>query len=101
MALECFRNAGMLEDLHAGMHPSSETGDFSDVKVVSPYGEIPCAKFSRLSDAEMRALMVEVVNRSYRFLSNFLSDPYGDAIIERLRQTDPVEKWSDPLVRAC
>jgi hypothetical protein len=39
-ALQCFRNTH-LENLHAGMSPSSETGDFSDVNVVSPYGEIP------------------------------------------------------------
>ena len=35
----CVRNS--LEDLHAGIFPSSESGDFTDVKVVSPYGEIP------------------------------------------------------------
>ena len=34
----CVRNP--LEDLHAGIFPSSER-DFSDVKVVSPYEEIP------------------------------------------------------------
>lgn len=33
------RNA--LEDLHAGIFPSSQRGDHSDVKVVTPYGEIP------------------------------------------------------------
>jgi hypothetical protein len=38
MALECFRNAGLFEDLHAGTYPSSELGDYTDVKVVSPYG---------------------------------------------------------------
>jgi hypothetical protein len=37
MALECFRNSE-LENLHAGKFPSSRTGDYSDVKVASPYG---------------------------------------------------------------
>ena len=35
----CVRNA--LEDVHAGIFPSSQSGDYSDVKVVTPYGEIP------------------------------------------------------------
>jgi len=39
IAFECFRNTE-LENLHAGKFPSSKTGDYSDVKVVSPYGEI-------------------------------------------------------------
>ena len=36
----CVRNT-FLEDLHSGTSPSSKTGDLSDVKVVTPYGEIP------------------------------------------------------------
>ena len=40
VALHCFRNSG-LEDHHSGITPSSQAGDYSDVKVVTPYGEIP------------------------------------------------------------
>ncbi len=57
-----------LEDLHAGTSPESATGDFNDVKVVSPYGEIPWARVSRLSDEEMKALMIEVVDRVFTIL---------------------------------
>jgi hypothetical protein len=39
MALECFRNSE-LENLHAGKFSSSKTGDYSDVKVISPDREI-------------------------------------------------------------
>jgi hypothetical protein len=67
LALLCVRNT-FLEDLHAGISPSSKTGDYSDVKVVSPYGEIPWSKLSRLSDDEMRQLMKEVVNKIYTVL---------------------------------
>jgi hypothetical protein len=63
LALECFRNARELEDLHAGMHPSSDAGDFSDVKVVSPYGEIPWSKLSRLSPTAGRGQTLEVLRR--------------------------------------
>ena len=37
---ECFRNSE-LENLHAGIVPDSKAGDYSDVKVVTPFGEIP------------------------------------------------------------
>jgi hypothetical protein len=40
MARDCFRNT-ILEDFHAGKTPSSQTGDCSDVKVVTPYGGTP------------------------------------------------------------
>jgi hypothetical protein len=48
-ALECFRNS-KLEDLHTGKSPSSKTGDYSDIKVVTPYGEIPWNTLFRLND---------------------------------------------------
>lgn len=63
----CVRNS-QLEDFHAGITPSSATGDYSDVKVVSPYGEIPWTNLSRISDEEMRTLMIQVVDRVFTFL---------------------------------
>ena len=53
MAHDCFRNT-KLEDFHSGKYPSSKTGDYSDVKVVSPFGEIPWKELSRLSDEETK-----------------------------------------------
>lgn len=64
----CVRHSS-LEDLHTGTFPRSETGDYSDVKVVSPYGEIPWDRFSRLSDVEMKSLMMEIVDRVYTFIT--------------------------------
>ena len=55
LAQRCFRNS-VLEDLHAGITPNSQTGDYRDVLVRSPYGEIPWPRLSRLSDQEMKAL---------------------------------------------
>ena len=40
LAVMGVRNNTELEDLHAGISPSSKTGDYTDVKVVTPYGEI-------------------------------------------------------------
>ena len=67
IVLHCMHNT-RLEDLHAGVYPDSATGDYTDVKVVSPYGEIPWNKASRISDAEMRSLMRQCVNRVYTYL---------------------------------
>jgi hypothetical protein len=67
MALMCVRNT-CIEDIHAGVEPSSKGGDFSDVKVVTPYGEIPWNKLSRVRDDEMREFMKQVVDRLYTVL---------------------------------
>ena len=95
MALRCFRNS-RLEDFHAGIHPNSKTGDYADVKVVSPYGDIPWERLSRLSDDEMRALMIDVVNRSYALLGELFDPAAGRAIIARLKQRDELPRWNDP-----
>ena len=67
MALVCVRNT-CIEDIHAGITPSSQAGDFSDMKVVTPYGEIPWNNLSRISDDDMRDFMREVVDRIYTVL---------------------------------
>jgi len=64
----CVRNTG-IEDLHAGIFPATETGDYSDVKVIGPFGEIPWTTLSRISDEEMKRLMIEIVDRVFTFLS--------------------------------
>lgn len=63
-----FRNTLVLEDLHAGKVPYTETGDYSDVKVVTPHGEIHWNELSRFRDEEMKKLMIESVNNVYTLL---------------------------------
>ena len=60
IAVAGVRNNTDLEDLHSGTTPSSKTGDYSDVKVISPYGEIEWNHVSRISDEEMRSLMLSI-----------------------------------------
>ena len=45
LVLNCFRNS-VLEDLHAGTVPASKTGDYSDVIVHTPFGQIPWNELS-------------------------------------------------------
>jgi hypothetical protein len=72
LAFHCVRNS-YLEDLHAGLFPSSQTGDYTDVKVVSPYGEIAWNRMGRISDEEMKRLSEDIVNRLYTFLFHLLT----------------------------
>ena len=56
--------------------PELANGDYSDVKVVTPYGDIEWHKLSLLSDAEMKTLMIDVVDHCYDFLMELCS-PQG------------------------
>jgi hypothetical protein len=95
MAQQCFRNTG-LEDLHAGKGPSSKAGDYSDVKVVTPYGEIPWQELSRFNDDEMKALMIEVVQRCYTFIGLLCDSKKARVVVESLKEADMVPYWQDP-----
>ena len=100
MVLQCFRNS-MLEDLHAGISPSSAAGDYSDVTVSSPYGVIPWPKVSRLNDDEMNRLMIDVVNRAYRFKHTLYDEQAGPALLLRLAQDDPLPRWNQPTLESA
>jgi hypothetical protein len=78
-----------LDDLHSGISPSSKTGDYSDVKVVSPYGEIPWTNVARISDNEMRALMIAAVDLAYTVFLHpeLLKGPWG---------ADAARHWNRP-----
>ena len=97
MVLQCFRNS-MLEDLHAGISPSSASGDYSDVTVSSPYGVIPWPKVSRLNDDEMKRLMIDVVDRAYLFIHTLFDESTGGQILLRLAESDPLPLWNKPTL---
>jgi hypothetical protein len=99
MVLQCFRDTEALENLHAGRYPSSKAGDYSDVKVVSPFGEIPWERLSRFSDDEMRVLMIEVVDRCYGFLEAVLSSPEAGTLVAELKKHDPCPQWKEPSMQ--
>ena len=93
IAALCVRNT-FLEELHSGITPSSQSGDYSDVKVVTPYGEIPWHKLSRLSDVEMKRLMKEIVDKIYTFLRRQEEPEFLEAF---LRLGDLyADRWDEP-----
>ena len=91
----CFRNS-VLEDLHAGIAPDSKLGDYSDVVVSTPFGEIPWRKLSRFDDAEMKALMIDVVQKAYDFIRELFDDAKGGELLLQLAMRDPLPRWEDP-----
>ena len=94
---QCFRNT-LLEGLHAGITPDSQTGDYTDVVVRSPYGEIPWPRLSRLSDEEMKALMIDVVNKTYHALTILFDNRMGAELIEIIAQRDLLPRWNEPTL---
>lgn len=63
-----------IEQIHAGKEVRSQTGDYSDVKVVTPFGEIPWNEVERITQDEMKRFTKEVVNKMYTVLINFESE---------------------------
>jgi hypothetical protein len=59
MSVNAVRNT-VLENYHAGKSPKGKRADYSDVTVVSPAREVPWNEVSRISDKEMRTLMLQV-----------------------------------------
>ena len=94
IALRCFRNS-ILEYFHAGKVPDSKTGDYSDVVVHTPYGEIPWNELSRISDAEMKLLMQDVVNHTFHLIQE-LFDKRGGELLLKLAVKDSAPEWDDP-----
>ena len=92
---QCFLNT-VLEEFHAGTVPDSQNGDFSDVVVKTPFGEIPWSGLSRLSDEEMKLLMRDAVNKTYRFLCRIFDERAGGELVLRLDERDLVPQWDDP-----
>jgi hypothetical protein len=86
-----------MRELNAGICPDSASGDYSDARVSSPSGDIPWPKVSRLNDDEMKRLMIDVVNRTYRFI-HMLFDDDGGKLILRLAERDPLPRWNEPTL---
>ena len=89
IADKAIRNS--LEDLHSGIFPSTKTGDYSDVKVITPYGEIPWNKLSRFNDKELRELMLEIETKLHNTFSSLipkliLNSDGPDSLMEKLEK---------------
>ena len=93
MALYCVRHT-WLENLHGRIVPFSQTGDYSDVKVVTPDREIPWNQVARINDREMRRFMKEVVNKIYTVLLRLEDPQFVGRFAERAQEY--TYKWDEP-----
>src|SRR5262249_10717024 len=69
LARECFRAAKKLEDMHT-------TG--------------------KIGKEDMKELMIEVVNRTYLYVSAIFASNASPEIIEHLKEHDAVPNWNEP-----
>ena|ERR1035437_1097094 len=75
---QCFRNT-VIEDYHAG------------------YGlDRSKSKASRITQAEMKALMIEAVEKTYSYLWVLFQDDIGLSWLADFAAADPVAYWNEP-----
>ena len=98
LAVMGVRNNTELENLHSGMSPSSETGDYSDITVVSPSREIAWNRLSRIDDEEMRSLMLSIERTLEAALCAYerLSDEDRKAVLKRIMSQRTYDRSSVP-----
>jgi hypothetical protein len=75
ITLTCVRE-GSIEKFHQGRGAYSKTGDYTDVTVVTPFGEIPWNEVIHISQEEMKKLMQEIVNKIYTVLANIDNEEF-------------------------
>ena len=93
LAAFCVRNTS-LENLHAGISPE-KSGQCTDGIVVETGNQkISWSEVSRISDAEMKELMQEVVNKIYTVLLR-LDDPKFVAKFDALASQFTAQ-WNEP-----
>jgi len=68
------------------------------VVVGSPYGEIHWPRLSRLSDEKMKALMIDIVNKTDRTLTVLFDNRLGSELIKILAQRDLLPQWNEPTL---
>ena len=95
----CVRR-GYLEKLHAGITPTTKTGDYSDVKVIDAEGrEIPWNQVSRINQDEMKTLITGVVNHIHTFLSRTIFCSFKDQEFNRALDQAAIpwtKSWDEP-----
>lgn len=93
LAVLCVRNT-CIEDIHSGIEPVSLAGDFSDVAVVTPKGEIPWNDLARISNDEMKVFMQQVVDRLYTTLLRMDDPLFVERVIQYAKRA--AINWDDP-----
>ena len=96
LAQPCFRNT-TLEDLMPALLRTRRPGTIQTLVVRSPYGEIRWPRLSRLIGEETKALMIDVVNKTYRALTVLFDNRLGSELVKILRQQDFLSRCEPTL----
>jgi hypothetical protein len=51
---------------------------------------------NRISDEDMKALLIDCVNRCYAFLVIFSDPETGSSLVDMLKQEDMLPQWDEP-----
>jgi len=100
MTVACVRNT-IIENYHSGIVPQSKTGDYSDVIVQTPFGDIPWNDISRINDDEMEAFNKEVSNLIYTYLQCLLNPSFDKNIKEEfIKYSNFIypDHWDEPKI---
>lgn len=93
IACLCVRNTS-LEDIHAGTVPFSNDGMEADVFVKTKSGNISWHEVSRISDDEMKKLMIEVTDRIFTVLMRLDDIQFLDRFEKMTKQYS--SNWNEP-----
>ncbi|HRH03882.1 MAG TPA: hypothetical protein PLN13_03430 [Bacteroidia bacterium] len=93
IALNCVRNTS-IEAIHKGIPPHLLIDDNSDVVVHAGQNSIPWENVSRISQEEMKAFMIEVVNKIYTALINIDEPGFVNKFITRAQRATIF--WDEP-----
>jgi hypothetical protein len=98
MVRNCFRNSP-LEDIHAGDGPDTYD-QYRDTKVVWPGGECSWDKASRITQDEMKELMIYAVNHVYTVLHELVNGPNFENIYGVVQMFEAIPDWNEPELDA-
>jgi hypothetical protein len=82
-----------MPELHRTRKPGDYTDFSSDHRMAKFHGPKP----SHLSDEEMKVLMIDVMNKTYRALGLLFDDQLGHELVQYLARQDPLPRWNDPI----
>jgi hypothetical protein len=68
--------------------------------VNSLYDAIPWPQVSRFKDEEMKQLLIDVVDRTYRFVHSLLDNRECRALLLHLAERDPAPHWQTPSLES-
>lgn len=94
IALNCVRNTS-IERIHAGRVPEKADPNCTNLFVTDGVSMIPWNEASRITDEEMKELMIEITNKIFTVLMNLEDEYFIQKFDEKTRRS--TIGWNEPL----